>query len=130
MNWKKVKATREGLVGHQTSIGLTISRKAVFVALPAYKALWKTVAVRYNDQIALAPVLDVGPWNEYDNAYVFGDARPLSESGISLSGQGTNRAGIDLSDGLIEELGYEPLLWDNPDVEWTFICSEDLAIDV
>ena len=64
-----------------------------------------------------ATVLDVGPWNEHDDAYVFGTARPASESGIDVSSNHrTNGAGIDLGEAVWKALE----MTDNAEVEWRF----------
>lgn len=64
-----------------------------------------------------ALVLDVGPWNENDDAYVFGGSRPQAESGLSVSGKGTNGAGIDLGEYVWKQLG----MTDNGLVDWEFV---------
>jgi hypothetical protein len=69
----KVKATREGLVGDKTESGYVIDRVVPFVALPSYRAVGKFVKITNptNGVSAYAVVLDVGPWNTRDDAYVF-----------------------------------------------------------
>ena len=62
-----VYATREGLVGGTTSSGHRITANDHFVALPSTKALNKNVKISYKGKSAVAPVLDVGPWNNDDN---------------------------------------------------------------
>src|SRR5215467_12445578 len=103
----RVKATREGLVGQKTATGWAIDKETPFVALPSGKALHKWVEITNpaNGKTCRAQVLDVGPWNEHDDAYVFGGARPASGSGISVSGHGTNKAGIDLGEKVWSLLG-------------------------
>ena len=123
--WKTVEATQEGLIEGVTSVGLRIREKSIFVALPSVKALWRIVAVKYEDKFYLAPVLDVGPWNEGDDAYVFGEARPRSEQGIGKYRTPTNDAGIDLSDGLISLMGIEPRNWGKREVSWRFVSPSD-----
>lgn len=115
----KVKATREGLLGNKTASGYVIDAVVPFVALPSSNALGRFVRVSnpLNGAVAFAVVLDVGPFNERDDAYVFGSARPQAESGISVSGVGTNGAGIDLGGKVWKELG----MVDNTDVEWDFL---------
>lgn len=127
----RVKATREGLVNHVTSSGYRIDNVVSFVALPSVKALHRHVRVRNpeNGKECIAEVLDVGPWNIHDDAYVFqwitengmvhGDynVRPAAESDHSLSGKGTNGAGIDLGERVWNALG----MTDNSDVEWEFV---------
>lgn len=117
----KVKATREGLLGRKTASGYTIESLTPFVALPSTRALRKFCIVRNprTGRQCYAIVLDVGPWNVADNAYVFDGARPLAESGVSISGKGTNKAGIDLSEAVWKALG----MTDNDEVEWEFLPS-------
>ena len=114
-----VKATREGLVGDKTSSGYVIDRFVSFVALPSTKALHRFVRITNpaNGKSTIAQVLDVGPFNQHDDEYVLNGARPQSEAGVSVSGQGTNGAGIDLGERVWSELG----MTDNTEVEWEFI---------
>jgi len=116
---KRVKATREGLVGHATASGYVIDPIVPFVALPSTKALQRFVRVRNpeNGRVVLGIVLDVGPWNEHDDLYVFGQARPAAETGTDTRGRITNHAGIDLGERVWHALG----LTDNSDVEWEFL---------
>lgn len=114
----KVKATREGLVGSVTSSGYVIDKVVPFVALPSTNALGRFVRVTKGDKSVIAIVLDVGPWNIHDDAYVFAGQRPAAESGVSISGKGTNGAGIDLGEKVWNQLG----MVDNSDVEWEFIA--------
>lgn len=114
-----VRATREGLVGQKTASGYVIDRVVPFVALPSKNALGRFVRVT-NPATGLsvvAVVLDVGPFNELDDAYVFDGARPQAESGVSISGRGTNGAGIDLGERIWTQLG----MIDNTAVSWEFI---------
>lgn len=78
-----VKATREGLIGDITASGWKIDGKLPFVALPSTKALRSFVRVhnRANGKSCIAIVMDVGPWNEHDDAYVFEGQRPAAEAG-------------------------------------------------
>src|SRR4051812_29896328 len=96
----KVKATREGLVGGRTATGYRIDRIVPFVALPSVKALHRFVRVTNpaTQVSTYAVVLDVGPWNEHDEAYVFQGERPAAESGTDTRGRITNHAGIDLGE--------------------------------
>ncbi len=133
----RVKATREGIIGGKTSTGYIIDTIVPFVALPAFAALRQWIYVRnpVNGIIMLALILDVGPWNVNDNAYIFQPAtvyssgiawkknpddkgiRPQSESGLDVSHNGkTNGAGIDLSEKVWNELK----MTDNFEVEWEF----------
>lgn len=128
----RVKATREGLEGRITASGYRIDGVVAFVALPSVKALHRHVRVRNpaNGNECIAEVLDVGPWNTHDDQYVFQawtqagsgspreyQFRPAAESGKSISGKGTNGAGIDLGERVWKQLG----MTDNTDVEWEFI---------
>ena len=115
----RVKATREGLPGETTASGYVIDNVVPFVALPAAKALRCFVRVSNpaNGKSCIAIVLDVGPWNTHDDAYVFGGSRPLAESGQSVSGKGTNGAGIDLGDRVWSLLG----MTDNSEVDWELL---------
>lgn len=131
-----VKATREGLSGGKTSSGYRVEPVVPFVALPSTAALRLWVRV-YNPATGLvcrALVLDVGPWNEKDHAYVFQpatmgrplankarpdppDIRPQAESGTDTFGRTTNQAGIDLGEQVWTALGMR----DNTNVSWEFI---------
>lgn len=115
----KVKSTREGLIGSKTSSGYIIDKVVPFVALPSVSALGRFIRVNnpLNGKSAIAIVLDVGPWNEHDDNYVYFGQRPLAESGKSVSGKGTNGAGIDLGEKIWNQLEME----DNTEVEWEFI---------
>ena len=117
----RVKATREGLVGQDTASGYVIDRAVPFVALPATRALHRFVRVRNpaNGRATLAIVLDVGPWNEHDDAYVFGGARPAAETGMDTRGRHPNGAGIDLGEFVWARLD----LRDNAPIEWEFVDS-------
>ncbi len=112
-----VRATREGLIGQRTASGYRIDSVVPFVALPSTAALWLWVQVTHpaNGKTIRARVLDVGPWNTDDHAYVFGGARPLAESGIDTRGRATNRAGIDLGEAVHTALGFTE---DNGEVTW------------
>jgi hypothetical protein len=117
-----VKATREGLCGELTASGWRIDAERMFVALPSHRALfrWVIIANPLNKRVVRAQVLDVGPWNIDDDDYVFGTARPLSESGIKTDGKKrisgeTNGAGIDLGEAVWAALG----MTDNGEVSWS-----------
>jgi hypothetical protein len=115
----RVKTTREGLVGQKTASGYVIDRVVPFVALPSTEALFRFVKVTNpaNGKTCAAIVLDVGPWNEHDDNYVFHGCRPQAESGTDSFGRATNHAGIDLSEKVWKELG----LTDNVEVDWEFL---------
>ena len=114
----RVKATREGLLGRKTASGYVIDDVIPFVALPSTVALklWVKVTNPANGKSIRALVLDVGPWNIHDHAYVFGGRRPRAESGTDDLGRKTNRAGIDIGEAVWRALD----LMDNTDVEWEF----------
>ncbi len=118
---KMVKATREGLLGGRTASGYVVDTVVPFVALPAWKALGGFVRVRANGRTCLAIVLDVGPWNEHDDPYVFGSARPAAELGPDTRGRKTNGAGIDLSEKVWSLLG----MTNNTMVEWEWVDHVD-----
>ena len=114
----KVLATREGLIGKPTASSFIIDRVVPFVALPASRALRRWVLLRnpLNGRTCYAIVLDVGPWNVEDEAYVFGGLRPQAESGTDETGRPTNKAGIDLGEAVWALLG----MTDNGRVEWVW----------
>jgi hypothetical protein len=113
-----VKATREGLIGQRTASGYVIDTVVPFVALPATEALGRCVRLLnpLTGISCFAIVLDVGPWNTQDNAYVFGGSRPQAESGKDMTGRPTNGAGIDLGEKVWSLLGMA----DNTDIDWGF----------
>ena len=114
-----VKATREGLVGSKTASGYIIDRAVPFVALPSAQALGRAVRVTNpkSGLSVIAIVLDVGPWNVADNAYVLDGQRPQAESGKDAFGRTTNGAGIDLGEKVWGAIG----MTDNGDVDWEFV---------
>lgn len=116
---KTVKATREGLIGGRTASGYIVDKVVPFIALPSVLALGRFVRVQNiaNSKWSYAIVLDVGPWNEHDDAYVFGTSRPQAESGIDSRGRKTNHAGIDLGEKVWTRLG----MTGNTLVFWEFI---------
>lgn len=120
-----VKATNEGREGKKTSSGYVVDKFVSFVALPATRALHTHVRVTNpaNGKYVIAEVLDVGPWNEHDDAYVFEGARPQAEAGISVSGKGTNHAGIDLGFRVWKELDMDTTarLFKTTNVRWEFV---------
>ncbi len=112
-----VKATREGLTGKVTASGYVVCDHVPFVALPSTKALYRAVRLKANGKTAIALVLDVGPWNEHDDSYVFGGLRPAAESGKDKRGRVTNSAGIDLGEKVWRLLAMK----DNAPVQWEFV---------
>lgn len=117
----RVKATREGLLGKISASGYVIDKHVPYVALPSVLALHRLVKISNpkNGHSCCAFVLDVGPWNEHDDEYVFGGARPLAEVGHDERGRTTNAAGIDLGEYVWGKLGLE----DNQDVDWEFLMT-------
>lgn len=130
-----VKATREGLPGQKTASGYVIEDKVPFVALPSTQALhqWVLLYNPENGNRCRALVLDVGPWNTDDHAYVFQErtvrdyafiespgllvgVRPKAETGLSMSGKGTNGSGIDLGEAVWRLLEMK----DNSLICWEF----------
>ncbi|MDA7857960.1 hypothetical protein N9A72_00530 [bacterium] len=71
-----VEATREGLVGYRTANGHLIVEHDWFVAFPSVEGLdnnfdWSPrVRITRGSRSIIAPVWDVGPWNELDNYWV------------------------------------------------------------
>jgi len=116
-----IKATREGEIGKPTASGYTIDYIVPFLALPSATACLPRRAVRLtneaNGKSGIGLVLDVGPVNTHDDAYVLGDARPQSETGTDTTGRLTNRAGIDLGEALWHAIG----MTDNGPVSWEFL---------
>lgn len=122
----RVKATREGLLHHPTASGYVIDQIVPFVALPSIKALHRFVKLHNpaNGRMCFAIVLDVGPWNIHDDAYVFRGERPQAETGTDATwGRETNGAGIDLSEAVWARLGMQ----DNGEIEWEFIDGDEAA---
>ena len=115
----KVKATREGLLGHPLATGIVNTAHLPFVALPSTKALYRFVKVvnPENGRGAVAIVLDVGPWIEHDDRYVLAGERPQAETGTDTRGRATNGAGIDLSEAIWQALNMH----DNGPVLWSFL---------
>jgi hypothetical protein len=69
------------------------------------------IEVSYNDKKAYAQWEDVGPFEENDAEYVFGDDQPKE-----------SRAGLDMSPGLSDYLGVEG----RASVSWRFIEERDV----
>lgn len=117
-----IKATREGLVGKETSTGWKINNNVPFVALPSLAARYERVVIFFPDtgKFTVARVLDTGPWNVDDDEYVYGAARPQAESGKDKQGRTTNGAGIDLGEKVIQNLGIASTN-DNVIVDWWFL---------
>lgn len=134
-----VKATREGLIGFKTYTGYRVDPFVPFIALPSTAAvrLWVKLYNPLNNKVCRALVLDVGPWNEKDHAYVFQDlttrrlgipshlglhetpkdgTRPQSETGYDSFGRVTNFAGIDLGEAVWLALDMKG----NTDICWEF----------
>jgi hypothetical protein len=135
----RVYATREGLVGGTTSSGHVITANDHFVALPSTKALKKNVKISYKGKSAVAPVLDIGPWNNDDDYWNPSDSRvykglprgmPQAQAAYDSnhnggkSGMGLNvtvPCGIDIGDGTFADLGMSNSDW----VDITFLWLTD-----
>lgn len=104
-----VQASREGLIGEKTATGLRIKKGDIFVALPDPSVLRRVVYVEYQGKVIRCRVLDVGPWNISDPYWTRTDgpaaARGERVGEMKKYGPPTNKAGIDLSDGLWDQLG-------------------------
>ena len=118
-----VRATREGLTGHLTATGLILAEDSEGCALPCRHALRRWVRILHEHHETRCQVLDVGPWNTDDDAYVLGDARPQAESGVDTRGRKTNGAGIDLFEGTWRALDMR----DNDFVRWEFVADPSPA---
>lgn len=135
----RVYATREGLVGGTTSSGHVITPNDHFVALPSFKALNKSVKITYKGKSSVAPVLDIGPWNNDDDYWNPSETRvykgiprgmPQAQAAFDSGHNGgksglglkvTVPCGIDIGDGTYADLGLG-----NPDwVEITFLWLTD-----
>ena len=79
------------------------------------------VRVTHQGKSVDCPVVDVGPWNTNDVAYVLSGQRPQAETGTDLRGRRTNLAGIDLTPAAAEiiDLPGKGL------VEWRFLIAQD-----
>jgi peptidoglycan hydrolase-like protein with peptidoglycan-binding domain len=142
----RVFATREGLVGSTTANGHVIVAHDHFVALPSRRGLsakgTTTYSVRVcnpgNGRCVTTPVWDVGPWNTKDDywnapsvrqswtdlpqgkpeaqaAYQDGYHGGKDEFGRTVG----NPAGIDLADGVYEDLGMTNNGWVSVAYLWT-----------
>jgi len=123
----RVKSTQEGLLGDETATGYVIDKIVSFCALPSENAKWMWVEITNpaNGKSTIAQVLDVGPWDEHDDAYVFHGKRPRAESGIDEFGRVTNGSGIDLGYRVVADLGIAE--GDNVDVIWKFVYASTLT---
>jgi hypothetical protein len=128
-------ATREGLVGKKTANGHIIQPRDRFVSLPSKRVLSSfggneyQVRITYKGRSVVAPVWDVGPWNEHDDywsanrerhsdlpvgvpmaqaAYLEGYNGGLDEFGRVIQ----NPNGIDIADGTFwDDLGMTRNDW-------------------
>jgi N-acetylmuramoyl-L-alanine amidase len=86
-----------------------------------------------NELSATGPIMDKGPWVVNDDAYVFGDQRPIAEtcyknkkplpsgSGNNAGMVPTNDAGIDLSPAMADMLNIEG----KGKVHWQFVGEDE-----
>src|SRR5882762_8379897 len=90
-----VRATREGLIGGRTASGYIIDTIVSFCALPTPHALGRHVRITNpaNGKSCIAQVLDVGPWNIKDDAYVF-QLKTHADDGLTVN-QTLYRDGMD-----------------------------------
>ncbi len=96
-------------MGRATSSGYLVDGFVPFVALPDVGALWKFVKVtnRLNNLSCLAVVLDVGPGNRHDEAYVFDHDRPAMASGLGISLGGRVWADLEMAEKGEREIEWE-----------------------
>ena len=121
-DWQHVFATREGKVGGKTAAQTIIKENDIFIALPSRSVLGKTVEIYNpkNGKRLVTRVGEVGPWDSRD-PYWENNSRPQAESGKNISGDKTNKAGIDLSNEAFRQLGMK----DNGHVYWRFIDEDE-----
>jgi hypothetical protein len=74
------------------------------------------VRVHYKGKVVDCKIIDVGPWNTHD-PYWIKNRRPQAEFGTDMRGRHTNGAGIDLTPGAADALGFPGL----GRVDWEFI---------
>ncbi|MBM2810008.1 MAG: hypothetical protein HW416_767 [Chloroflexi bacterium] len=131
----RIYGSRIGLVGRTTANGHVIQERDRFVALPSPRALSSRdgreyeVRLTYRGRSAVAPVWDIGPWNQTDDFWAL-DRRgapdlprflPQAQAAIerghnggrSLSGRlVTAPMAIDIADGLFwDDLGMTQGDW-------------------
>jgi hypothetical protein len=123
--WFQVIATREGLVGGQTSCGHIITPGDHFVALPATSLCNAGVRLRNGSNLVTTTVLDVGPWcpntpsPRNSNTCSCPSDRYWQTSGLPFAATAscaTTHAGIGLADGTFADLG----LTNNANIYWRF----------
>jgi hypothetical protein len=139
----RVYASRIGLVGGRTANGHTILERDRFVALPSAAVLSSRaghefqVRVTYRDRSAVAPVWDIGPWNQNDDYWAVSRRGapdlprflPQAEAAMSWGHNGgrtlltgrqvTSPAAIDLADGLFwDDLGMVQSDWVQVEFLW------------
>jgi hypothetical protein len=142
----RVYATREGLAGGTTANGHVIAPNDHFVALPSTHVLNPQGRTDYSVQVCygrsgrcvVAPVWDVGPWNEHDDYWNpsaqrerFTDlpqgkpeAQAAYQDGYNGGRDGFGRAvgnpaGIDLADGTFADVGLTDNDWVDVTYLWT-----------
>lgn len=103
--------------GEYGSSGLKASAKNVpwysaGSSAPLLKNRW--VEVAYRDSVCYGQWQDVGPFEEDDFAYVFGNAAPKNTYGV--------KAGLDVSPALYDCLGMTT----NATTEWRFVDAADV----
>lgn len=111
--------TKNGSVGNLTIVGNIPVGLIPWIALPSWHALGRFVSVRNpaNNRAALAMVLDVGPWNDTDEAYVFAGHSPAAIGAAGTPQKGTDGAGMLIGDEVCRRLELQP----GQEVEWEFV---------
>lgn len=133
--WKKVFCTHEEK--QILSTGEWLGDNFPGCALPSVRALRKWILIRYKDNQCCSQVMDVGPWCQDDDDYVFGSDIPRAEEfkgrlcplrkGIEIPAtlpDGTpcprsNGAGLDIFPYTAKQLGIP--IGENVYVEWCFV---------
>ena len=94
----------------------------LFVALPDENLKGKKIELEVGSKTVIVEVGDVGPWNgghtrsgrSLNDPYWDNNSRPQAECGTDLRGRRTNKAGIDISAALAQQLGLKG----NTKVRW------------
>lgn len=125
--WKTVLCTHEEAQGLST--GDWLGDKFPGVALPSVNAKGLWIEIVFNGKWTPARVMDVGPWCEDDDEYVFYNERPRAERFkdqlVAINKEGrmqdrpSNGSGIDLFPQTAKALGIK--LGENVTLKWKFI---------
>lgn len=96
-----------------------ITDEELGVALPfRFQGARPKVRVTKGGKLAVADIVDIGPWN-MDDPYWETGTRPQAETGTDRRGRRTNRAGIDLTPGLAAAIGVDG----KGLVDWEFVTG-------